>query len=72
MAGEVPACILPLVGRANYENDRAVEAAFREDLAFAYEVFAEGHLLAGLTDVEKRELFCTMYEGTKNYLTMYH
>jgi hypothetical protein len=71
MAGEIPACILPLVSRANYENDRTVEAAFSEDLAFAYEVFAEGHLLAGLSEEDKKELFKSMYEGTKNYLGMY-
>ncbi|MBO5755520.1 MAG: alpha-glucosidase/alpha-galactosidase [Clostridia bacterium] len=71
MAGEIPACILPLVSRANYENDRTVEAAFSEDLTFAYEVFAEGHLLAGLSEEDKKALFKSMYEGTKNYLGMY-
>lgn len=71
MAGEIPACILPLISRANYENDRAVEAAFSESLAVAYEAFAEGHLLKELSDADKRALFNEMYEGTKKYLPMY-
>ncbi len=70
-AGEVPAPIFDLVNRIALENDRAVEAAFSEDLELAFKAFCQDHLVRTLKDFEKRELFDTMYEGTRGYLGNY-
>ncbi|MBQ9761422.1 MAG: alpha-glucosidase/alpha-galactosidase [Clostridia bacterium] len=70
-AGEIPAEIYPLISRIAEENNETVEVAFARDLKQGYEVFAKGHLLKTLNDEQKRELFATMYENTKEYLTEY-
>ena len=72
MAGEVPAEIYPLISRIAEENNETVEVAFARDLTRGYEVFAKGHLLTSLTEEQKRELYATMCENTKEYLTEYH
>ena len=71
MAGEVPQSIYAKIAKVNEENDRAVEAAFSEDLNTCFEVFCESHLLKDLTAEQKKALFTEMYEGTKKYLGMY-
>ena len=71
MAGELPESICEKVSKVSRENDRAVEAAFSEDLNLCYEVFCESHLLKELTDEQKKALFAEMYDGTKKYLSMY-
>ena len=72
LAGEVPDSIYEKIRKVNEENDRAVEAAFSEDLGVCFEVFCASHLLKDLTDEQKKALFDEMYEGTKKYLGMYH
>lgn len=71
MAGEIPASIYPLISRIAEENNETVEVAFSRDLTAAYEVFAKGHLLKTLTEEQKKELFATMIENTKEYLADY-
>ena len=71
LAGEIPDSIYEKIRKVNEENDRAVEAAFSEDLNLCFEVFCESHLLKDLMDEQKKALFDEMYEGTKKYLTMY-
>jgi len=71
MAGELPESIYEKIRKVSEENDRAVEAAFSEDLNTCFEVFCESHLLKDLTDEQKKALFDEMYEGTKKYLSMY-
>ena len=71
-AGAVPKSIFPYVERIAKENNATVEACFSEDRETAYRAFSNGHLLSGLTEAEKRELFKTMFEHTKEYLSMYH
>ena len=70
-AGRVPDSIHALVARAARENDGMLDAAFSLDLGYAYERFAENHLLRRLSDTQKRELFATMCRGTAKYLTDY-
>ena len=70
-AGEIPEAIYPLIKRIADENNETVEACFARDLGKAYEAFAKGHLLTSLTEEQKKELFATMCEGTKAYLTEY-
>ena len=72
MAGAIPEAIYPLIKRIVEENNETVEAAFGRDLEKCYDVFAKGHLLKSLTEEEKRELFATMIENTKEYLGDYH
>lgn len=72
LAGALPESISERIAKVSRENDRAVEAAFSEDLKLCFEVFCESHLLKELTDSEKRALFDEMVEGTKTYLGMYH
>ena len=71
MAGELPESIYAKVEKVSRENDRAVDAAFSEDLTLCFEVFCESHLLKELTDVQKKALFDEMYNGTKKYLSAY-
>lgn len=71
-AGEIPESIYPLISRIAEENNETVEACFARDLKKAYEVFAKGHLVKTLTEEQKKELFKTMCENTKAYLTEYH
>ena len=70
-AGEVPDSIYSLVARAARENDMMLDAGFSLDLDYAYRVFAQTHAVSKLTEAEKKELFTTMTEGTKNYLRDY-
>ena len=70
-AGEIPEAIFPLINRIVEENNETVEVAFARDLKKGYEVFAKGHLLKSLTEEQKRELFATMIENTKEYLAEY-
>lgn len=70
-AGEIPAEIYPLINRIVEENNETIEVAFARDLKKAYECFAKGHLLKTLTEEQKKELFNTMIENTKEYLTEY-
>lgn len=71
MAGEIPPEIYYLVRRISDEFDETVEAAFNRDLDAAYECFRKGHLLTSLAEEDKRKLFNTMYENTKEYLKEY-
>ena len=71
MAGNVPDSIYPLVSRAAYENKITLDAAFSQDLSYAYEKFAELNLLKSLKTEEKKELFETMCKGTEKYLGAY-
>ena len=71
MAGNIPDSIYVKVAKVSKENDRAVEAAFSEDLKLCFEVFCESHLLKGLTYEQKKALFDEMYGGTKKYLSTY-
>ena len=70
-AGEVPESIFPYVDRIAKENGRTVDACFSEDRKTAYEAFSGGHLLNNLKETEKKDLFETMFKGTKAYLSMY-
>ena len=72
MAGELPESICEKISVVSRENDRAVEAAFSQDLKLCFEVFCESHLLRELTQEQKKALFEEMYQGTKKYLSMYH
>ena len=71
MAGAVPDSIYSLVSRAARENEATLDAAFSSDLGYVYEKFSELNLLKSLKEEEKRELFETMYKGTKKYLGAY-
>ena len=71
MAGELPESIREKISVVNRENDRAVEAAFSQDLKLCFEVFCESHLLRELTPEQKKALFDEMVQGTKKYLSMY-
>lgn len=71
-AGEVPKAIFRHVDRIARENVETVEACFSESRDVAYEVFSKGHLINKLKEEEKKELFNTMFEQTKEYLSMYH
>lgn len=70
-AGEIPDSIYDLVYRTAVENNLTIDAAFSRDKEFAYECFADGHMLKGLDVAQKRELFNKMFENTKEYLTDY-
>ncbi len=70
-AGEVPESIYPLISRAARENDDMLDAGFSLDLTYAFEKFANLNMLKALTREQKKELFVTMCEGTKNYLGDY-
>ena len=71
LAGKLPESIREKVAAVSRENDRAVEAAFSEDLGLCFEVFCENHLTRDLTVDQKKALFDEMCEGTKAYLSMY-
>ena len=71
MAGAVPDSIYPLISRAARENEATLDAAFSQDLGYAYEKFAELNLLKSLKEEEKKELFATMCKGTEAYLGSY-
>ena len=71
-AGPIPEEIYPLVSRIAEENNETIEASFARDLTMAYKSFAKGHLLKTLTEEQKKELFNTMIENTKEYLKEYH
>ena len=71
MAGEIPSEIYHLVRRTADEFDETVEVAINRDLKSAYEVFCKGHLITSLSEEDKRKLFDSMYENTKNYLPDY-
>lgn len=71
IAGKVPDSIYPLISRAAKENDDILDAAFSLDLGFAFEKFSNLNLIKKLTPEQKRELFDTMYENTKEYLKDY-
>ena len=70
-AGNVPDSIYPLISRAARENDAILDAGFSEDLTYAFGHFANLNMLKALTMEQKRELYMTMCEGTKKYLTTY-
>ena len=67
-SGNIPGSIYSYVSRAAEENSRTVDAACSRDKEYAYKVFAEGHLLAGLDRRQVKELFDIMFEKTKEYL----
>ena len=71
-AGPIPDSIYPLINRIVEENNETIEVAFARDLTMAYKSFAKGHLLKTLTEEQKKELFNTMCENTKEYLKEYH
>lgn len=71
LSGAVPDSIYPMISRAARENDAVLDAAFRLDLGFAYEKFAELNMIKRLTANEKRDLFDTMCRNTAAYLDMY-
>ena len=70
-AGNVPESIYPLISRAARENEAILDAGFSEDLTYAFTRFAELNMIKALSMEQKRELYKTMCEGTKNYLTTY-
>lgn len=72
MAGEIPAPLLARIAKVSEENDEAVAAGFSQSFDQAYEAFRRGHLVKTLTEAQKKELFDTMIQNTKKYLTMYH
>ncbi len=71
LAGKVPDSIYALISRAARENDEILDAAFSEDLSFAFTKFDKLNMLKTLTPEQRRELFITMCENTKAYLGDY-
>ncbi len=70
-AGNVPDSIYALISRAARENDEILDAAFSEDLSFAFTKFDKLNMLKDLTPAQRRELYITMCENTKAYLGDY-
>lgn len=69
--GDIPESIYELIRKNAEENSEAVDAAFREEKEFAFEMFARNHTLHSLNDAQKRDLFEKMWKNTEKYLTMY-
>lgn len=67
-AGPVPDSIYPMISRAAKENEDILDAAFSQDLEFAYTKFRQLNMLKKLTEEQKRALYDEMIEGTKKYL----
>ena len=70
--GNIPESIYELVRKNAEENSQAVDAAFRGEKEFAFEMFSLSHSLHALNDGQKRELFETMWKNTEKYLTTYN
>lgn len=70
--GDIPESIYELVRKNAEENSEAVDAAFRCEKEYAFEMFSRSHALHSLSDGEKRELFETMWKNTEKYLGMYN
>lgn len=71
-AGNVPGSIYSHVERIVTENCNTVDACFAQSREAAYRAFSKGHLVKCLKEEEKKELFATMFERTKKYLSMFH
>jgi alpha-galactosidase len=71
MAGPIPDSVYPLISRAAKEIEMMLDAAFSLDKAYAKELFTKLNFIKGLKLCEREELFETMFEGTKKYLTQY-
>ncbi len=71
MAGNVPPSIYPLISRIVGVQETTLNAALARDLELAFEAF-ENDPLTTVTREEAKELFDTMIENTKEYLTMYN
>ena len=70
MAGEIPAEILPLVGRVCAEQEALNKALGNRDVNGIFQQFAGDPLVTcGYEDAKK--LFREMCENTKEYLTSY-
>lgn len=69
-AGNVPANVMPLVGKIAAEQQCVVEAALTKDLELAFNAFASDPLVR-LTLSDSRKLFDEMIQNTSSYLKMY-
>ena len=70
-AGEIPEPVYPLVSRVCGEQQMITKAALDRDLDLAFQAFVNDPLTAiGLDDA--KELFGTMIDNTKKYLTSYN
>ena len=70
-AGEIPEEIYPLIARISGEQQMVTEAALTRNLDLAFRAFANDPLVTIPMDKAK-ELFDSMIEKTKKYLTMYN
>lgn len=69
-AGNVPASVMPLVGRIAFEQECVVNAGITKDLDLAFGAFASDPLVR-LSLSDAKTLFDKMIENTSKYLTMY-
>ncbi len=70
MAGPVPDAILPLIGRADAQQELVAKAARERDLELAFAAFCADPLVR-IPVGEARKLFNEMVENTRHYLTEY-
>ena len=70
-AGELPEQIYPLIARISGEQQMIVDAALNRDLDLAFRAFANDPLVT-IPAKDAKELFDTMIQKTKKYLTMYN
>ena len=71
MAGNIPTSIYSLIARIVGVQEMTLEAALTRNLDLAFEAFCTDPLTR-ITREEAKELFNTMIENTKEYLTMYN
>ena len=71
IAGNIPTSIYSLIARIVGVQEMTLEAALTRDLDLAFEAFCTDPLTT-ITREAARELFDTMIENTKKYLTMYN
>lgn len=71
IAGKLPDGVSLLMDRHMHNQEMLLKAAIERDTELAFRVFANDPSTAWLTPVQKRELFCKMFENTRQYLSDY-
>lgn len=71
VAGKIPDGIALLMDRHMQNQEMLLKAALERDTKLAFHVFRNDPSMAKISPLQAKELFCEMFENTKNYLPDY-
>lgn len=71
VAGKIPDGIALLMDRHMHNQEMLLKAALERDTKQAFHVFRNDPSMAKLSPLQAKDLFCEMFEKTKNYLPDY-